>query len=456
MLSSWFRRPNSRGVRLRSFAASILGFSWLIASHANAVPAFAAQTGQPCQSCHVGGLGPQLTPFGRQFKLHGYTMRSSEWSVPVSAMAVASYVATGKVAASPPAPGFKRNDNTALDQVSLFFAGGFGPHLGAFVQTTYDGVGKAWSWDNVDVRSTATFDLKGVNILVGGSLNNSPTVQDAWNTLSAWGYPYTTSGLAPSPAASPMLNGGFAQTSLGLTGYAWINSSVLLEGGAYGSPDRNTLAHLGADPLSPGAIHGLAPYGRAAFQQAVAGGTLEVGAFGMSSEIYPARDRSAGVTDHYDDLGADASFYKALANGDVVTLNGRYLHEHQSLRATCELAAAGPDCVSNRLTDLRADASYYWRNHVGGTVALFDTHGTANPTLYADNRTFLPDSSGMMLQLDETPFGEGSPFGPRFNMRVGVQYTLYSRFDGARSNYDGAGAKASDNNTFRVFTWLAY
>ena len=30
---------------------------------AKAVPAFTDQTGQPCQTCHVGGFGPQLTPF---------------------------------------------------------------------------------------------------------------------------------------------------------------------------------------------------------------------------------------------------------------------------------------------------------------------------------------------------------------------------------------------------------
>ena len=37
-----------------------------------AVPAFAKQTGQPCAACHVGAFGPQLKPYGRDFKLHGY------------------------------------------------------------------------------------------------------------------------------------------------------------------------------------------------------------------------------------------------------------------------------------------------------------------------------------------------------------------------------------------------
>ncbi|MGO9869484.1 MAG: hypothetical protein ACLPJY_17720, partial [Rhodomicrobium sp.] len=38
---------------------------------ASAVPAYARQTGQPCSTCHT--MWPELTPFGRQFKLMGYT-----------------------------------------------------------------------------------------------------------------------------------------------------------------------------------------------------------------------------------------------------------------------------------------------------------------------------------------------------------------------------------------------
>ena len=55
---------------------------------AAAVPAFAEQTGRNCAACHVGGYGPELTQFGREFKLGGYTLRTHA-SVPISAMAVA-------------------------------------------------------------------------------------------------------------------------------------------------------------------------------------------------------------------------------------------------------------------------------------------------------------------------------------------------------------------------------
>jgi hypothetical protein len=434
----------------------VLAILVLGSAPAQAVPAFAAQTGQPCQACHVGGFGPQLTPLGREFKLGGYTTRADKWTVPFSAMAVASYLRTQKDQAVPPASGFRQNDNTALDQVSLFLAGGFGPHLGAFVQTTYDGIGRSWSWDNIDLRATTTTEIKGVKVVWGASLNNNPTVQDAWNTTPAWGFPYTSSALAPSPTAAPLLAGALAQNTLGLTGYAWINSQLFVEAGGYGSPDKNTLTRLGADPLSPGNIHGLAPYGRIAYQAMTEAGTVEVGVFGLRAEIFPNRDRTTGFTDRYTDLGVDASYQRTFENSDVLTLNARYIDEQQTLNATCALAGENANCAGNHLRDIRADVAYYWRNKIGATVGVFDTFGSANPILNSGNRTFKPDSAGVTLQLDATPFGGESQPARRLNVRVGVQYTFYTQFNGAGSNFDFVGTNAADNNTLRVFTWFAF
>jgi hypothetical protein len=437
-------------------AAVLFSLLMMRASDAYALPAFAAQTGQPCQTCHVGGFGPQLTPFGRNFKLGGYTLRKTKFNVPLSAMAVTSFVHTNSAQAEPPAPHFKTNDNVAIDEISLFLAGGLGQHLGGFLQVTYNGIEKAWAWDNVDVRAVTTTKIKGADVTFGLSLNNSPTTQDAWNTLPAWGFPYTESDLAPSPGTAPLLSGTLAQTSLGLTAYAWINGSVFIEGGGYASPGARLLHHLGVDPNDPGDIHGLAPYGRIAAQKDLAGGTLEVGAFGMRANLHPGRDRSTGFTDRYTDLGLDASFQKALKSGDVISFNGRYIRERQGLRATCALAEAPDSCVRNKLSEARADASYYWRNKVGLTVGAFDISGSANPVIFAHNRTFKPDSSGLMFQLDYTPFGDRSQPQRRINLRVGLQYTLYTRFDGARSDFDNTGRRASDQNTLRIFAWFAF
>lgn len=430
-----------------------LSFEGLAGGAAHAVPAFAVQTGQPCEACHVGGFGPQLTPFGRNFKMNGYTSRAGGFTIPVSAMLVASYNHTAKDQAGGAAPGYGPNDNFGLDQLSFFLAGGAG-HFGAFVQTTYDGVAKAWSWDNLDLRAVTKATVAGVNAVFGLSFNNSPTVQDAFNTLPAWGYPYTFSALAPTPGASPMI-GNLAQTTLGITGYAWIDNRFYVELGGYQSPSSSFLIHAGADPTSPGSIRGTAPYARLAWQKTWPNQNLEIGAFFFDASIYPGLDRSTGTTDRYTDVGVDASYQLYASHNDVVTVNGRYTHEHQNLRAT--YALEGADHARQDLEDLRFDASYYWRNKIGFTASVFDTWGSSDETLYGGVPRPRPNSSGVTLQLDATPWGSGhSPLGPRANIRVGMQYTNYFSFNGAGTNYDGMGGNASDNNTFRIFTWIAY
>jgi hypothetical protein len=424
----------------------------LASNGARAVPSFAVQTGRPCEACHVGGLGPQLTPFGREFKLRGYTARAVSYNLPLAVFAQTSYTHTAKAQSPAPAPG--ANDDFTLDQVSLFVAGGLGRHFGAFVQTTYDGVGKSFEWDNLDVRAVTTAHLAGDGMVLGLSLNNSPTVQDAFNTLPTWGFPYTYSSTAPVPAAGPLI-GALGQTTLGLTAYAWIDSRFYAEFGGYRSPSAGFLTHLGADPTTPGNIAGVAPYGRLAYDWNGGDRNLEIGAFILDARVFPGRDEGAGLTDHYDDIGLDASWQWFAPNQDVITVNGRYTHEDQRLNASAALGLAS--APRQTLDDFRVDVSYYWRNKVGLTAQLFDTWGSADDVLYEANRRRRPDSSGLLLQLDGTPYGNGrSPLGPRFNVRVGVQYAAYFTFDGAASNFDSFGRDASDNNTFRVFAWFYY
>lgn len=55
---------------------------------AYALPAFARQTGQNCVACHAGGQFPELTPYGRMFKITGYTIGAR--TLPLAIMGVAS------------------------------------------------------------------------------------------------------------------------------------------------------------------------------------------------------------------------------------------------------------------------------------------------------------------------------------------------------------------------------
>jgi hypothetical protein len=168
-----------------------LAWTGLHVSNASAVPAFARQTGQPCSGCHIGAFGPQLTPFGRQFKLNGYTLKGGTLAeVPLSAMVVESFTQTQKDQPQPPANHFGVNDNTELEQASVFFAGRLAEHLGIFSQATYSQNGGVFGWDNTDLRYANTYSTSQHSGIWGVSLNNNPTLSDVFNTAPAWVFPY--------------------------------------------------------------------------------------------------------------------------------------------------------------------------------------------------------------------------------------------------------------------------
>jgi len=424
----------------------------LMTERAEAVPAFAAQTGQPCAACHVGGFGPQLTPFGREFKLEGYTLRAGDdFTTPLSVMAIASYLQTGKATNFAPAPGFGTNDNVALDKLSAFLAGGYGDHFGGLAQFTYYGVGSAPTWDVLDLRTVDHLTLDGQDVLVGLSLNNNPSVEDAWNTLPAWGFPYTKTALAPGPGTVPVI-GALAQTVVGMDAYAWWNSSIYTEAGLYMDPGQGFLSKVGDVSSEANELAGPAPYLRVAYQKDYDDQNFEVGAFGFFPRLRGSYTIT-GQSNDYRDLGVDAS-YQFTGNGEnIYQVNAAYIDEHQSRNASSLLDASNP---TDTLQDLRLDASYYWHNMFGGTIQHFDTWGSPDPLLYASDGNFRPNSSGFEFQIDATPWGvTPSPLGPRFNMRVGLQYTAYTEFNGAVTNYNGAGRNAADNNAFRIFIWSA-
>ena len=435
-------------LRLALPTAACLG-ALALTRPASAVPSFANQTGQPCQACHVGGFGPQLTTFGREFKLNGYTMRAKAFNVPLSAMAIGAYTHT-KADQVPAPDNLKPNDNFTLDQVGLFLGGGIGEHVGGLAQVTYDGIGKVWTWDNIDIRVVNQGKLFGKDATYGFDINNNPTAQDVFNTTPAWGFPYTGGAVAQTPGAATLVNGALAQQVLGVSAYAWIDHHFYLEAGGYTSPASGTLQWLGADPIGMGDIHGVAPYGRIAYQRDLGNGTLHVGALALKAAINPGRDRSTGVTDHYTDLGVDGSYMLPLGKGDTFTLQARYIHEAQSLQASCALSEMPLDCANVNIGELRGDVAYNWHGKVGFTFSAFTTTGSVNTFVYSGNALDRPDSNGVTAQIDFTPWGSGNgPLGPLVNARVGAQYTAYRQFDGTTAN-------ASDNNALRLFTWVAF
>ena len=81
---------------LASFLSLFIFF--LFPLSARAVPSFARQTGMSCTACHT--VFPELTAFGRTFKLGAYTFStrsaSQPYLPPVAAMFQASATALGR------------------------------------------------------------------------------------------------------------------------------------------------------------------------------------------------------------------------------------------------------------------------------------------------------------------------------------------------------------------------
>ena len=121
---------------LPTLLALVLLGMWSFPSYA--LPAFARQTGQNCLACHAGGQFPELTPYGRLFKLTGYTMGAR--SMPLSVMAVLDYTRVRNPKDSTGVKDtvdFHKQGTAIFDVGSVFLAGKITDNLGLFAQATY-------------------------------------------------------------------------------------------------------------------------------------------------------------------------------------------------------------------------------------------------------------------------------------------------------------------------------
>jgi hypothetical protein len=133
-----------------------------------------------------------------------------------------------------------------------------------------------------------------------------------------------------------------------------------------------------------------------------------------------------------------------------------WIHEQQSWDASSVLGnTANP---SGSLDTYKLTASYLHDKTYGLTVQYFNITGSTDAVLYSGSGTGSPASDGFIVQADWLPFNKhgGPAFAPRSNVKFSLQYVAYNKFDGGSSNYDGAGAKASDNNTLYLEAWIAF
>lgn len=444
--------------RLRPWLRMLALISMLaLSGTALAVPSYARQTQQPCSSCHVGGFGPELTAFGRQFKLLGYTMKVGEQAnVPLSAMVVESFTHTQKAQTSAPAGGFGTNNNLELQQASVFLAGRLTDHLGVFSQATYSENGGLLGWDNADLRYARSFTRGDHSGIWGISLNNNPTVSDVFNTAPAWSYPYMSPDLAPGAPAQPIMIDGLGGQVIGASGYTQLDGKWYLEAGAYRSLSVAFTNHVNAG--YDGRLMGAAPYLRLNYTWNLPAGMFSVGGFGLDvrrglvgADLAGSPIPLAGPSDHFQDVGLGAT-YQYFHGDHTVTMDGMYVDERQTLNAT--YADGGSSHLHDSLQSMNIKGSYWYLNTYGITLAAFADNGSSDRTLYGNNGS--PNTQGGIMELDYNPFGQSTSWNnPWVNLRVGLQYTFYSRFSGLVHNVDGGGRSASDNDSLYLYLWTA-
>ena len=448
-------------LRYRACALALLLFTVMsLPRIASAVPSFARQTGMPCSQCHTLSFGPALTAYGRQFKLNGYTFGEGEHPMPLAAMIQGGFSRPDAALPDAPAAHFSNRENLSVDQVSLFVATRLTDHIGMFSQSTYSGVDRHFSWDNTDIRYARALSLFGTDAVVGISVNNNPTVQDLWVSTPAWAYPYITSPLVPGASTSPVI-GGLGQLVLGATAYTMIHDHVYLEAGAYKGLSDRWLGNVGLYPANNAHVNGAAPYWRAAYQfskGAHGEHYFSVGTFGLDVKMQP--DPTVPDTDHYTDVAFDATYQYTPEGPGSIIANASLIHEKQQLNATFN--GGGSDNATNHLNALALDASYAYRQTWSAGVGLFDISGGSDLTRYgaaplSGSNNGSPDTRGYTLQFECVPLGKTQSWGrPWVNLRVGLQYTGYLRFNGGTTNYDGFGRSASQNNSLFLFSWMAF
>jgi hypothetical protein len=168
-----------------------------------------------------------------------------------------------------------------------------------------------------------------------------------------------------------------------------------------------------------------------AWQTSTTNNDFEVGTYGIQMKSFP--NAVTGPKNSYTDWAVDFQYDRTIPkfHNDVLSFRGTYLRQNAALVATFD--SGGATVPGNHLNTVQGNVQYHFGNRFEATGAFFNTTGTRDPLLYAPapvsgSRTGRPSTTGYILEVS---------FWPQQNFKVGVQYTGYTRFNGAGTNYDG-------------------
>jgi hypothetical protein len=284
------------------------------------------------------------------------------------------------------------------------------------------------------------------------TLNNNPTVQDVWNSAPAWSSPYmsTTQGAYGGLPYGTFLEGGAGQKVAGIGGYVYYDKTFYAELTSYQAA-TGALAFM-AYPTQSGDVNngfggtyldGSNLYWRLAYTREWGAHNIMLGAFGFDAKTLidnpdAVPDASLGNV-HYRDVGLDAQYQYLLAP-HTFTAQLRAVQENLDDNLVTP-NYSGPATLNT----LFAKASYVYQQKYGSSLTYRNVTGSADGFYgytkdVPDSEVWTPEFFYLINQ----------------NVRVGVQFNLFTKYLGTESNYDGAGRNASDNNSTYVYLWAAF
>jgi hypothetical protein len=405
----------------------------LASTAAQAIPAYARQTGAACADCHAGAYGagangPALTPYGMRFKLNGYTDTDGNGvKIPVSGQIEGSRFV--------PAQG---DSTTQLTEADLYLAGRITDQVGGYVKVQSDNSGDnkfSTQLSDVDLRFVAK-DLKvgDKEATLGVTVNNNPGFDDPVNALPAAtkNGPPTVSGTLLNPSS----NINLADRVIGTSVYGLYDSNWYSEIGTYTSLPTSVQDHLGQSISGdPGRLSDTG-YFRFAYMKDLKSQFFSAGVVALTTKRQLPR---TGPNEDITDLGYDLT-YQYLGNREnIVQWSYVDILEQRAYGSTpASPSVPGLTAQANGdVHDQTMSIAYTFMQSYGVTFSHLVSTGTHDAVRFLPNGN--PDTTSNSFSVFWAPFGKDDSFTSLANMKIAATWFRFTKFNGSSTNIFGVG-----------------
>lgn len=441
--------------------------------NAHAIPSYARQTGFSCDVCHT--VYPHLTPFGRDFKLHGYVMDTAECvkasgnaqmcgvdinRIPmISARIVSMWsnqtggdhvVPRGVVTAGQGFMSFPSgyNDTETFNLVgdsSIYFGGKIAPNMGTFLEFTgVNDEGGSLGLGAVDFAIAAPDATLGSKLLVYGvRAVDDVFTGDPSNSLGMWGL---TSQLMGMSTHNTLFDPNRAMVEGGELFGMWGDFT---NGGLFGTI---------------GLYHPTGTQTAGSFVQGNIAGSGKLNTSKVDEAVRLAYYLPK-VGDLYGMIGASGYFGKEgmIAPTTATITNPNYTDSYYNYGVDLQLQYIADDNLAELFAIYQSqnDNSFYGKDMYSGTD--YGTNGTSVQRsgigLMADyyyKRTYgvyvkyLDQSSSKVQDMDVAGTIAGLSWYPVENIQFMIEQALYTTYNPGLAQYASTSLAASDFNVTSI------